>query len=228
VARLNRAENGCSDVTAEPGGAGHWFRFWLPGGLCPARWLAGILSVTRVVTAESSWPSGSLRKVVRSGRGPGRVDLVQGLEEARQAGREPRQVTDCLFGDRGSLDLPVHRPRMSARARNCQLGARGAGRGWTAPSPRAGLGAGLGRDHRPFVTEWLLPALICPCGKVTIADAAPGAHRARSPAGPGVNTAAVLLAGYAVRSGSAGRRLNLVSRSPGSGSWRAVGCAGIA
>jgi hypothetical protein len=48
-----------------------------------------------------------------------------------------------------------------------------------------------------FVTEWLLPALICPCcGQVTIADAPPGVHPGTISYGPGVNTAAVLLAGY--------------------------------
>ncbi len=48
-----------------------------------------------------------------------------------------------------------------------------------------------------FVTEWLLPALICPCcGQVTIADAPPGAHPGTICYGPGINTAAVLLSGY--------------------------------
>ena len=48
-----------------------------------------------------------------------------------------------------------------------------------------------------FVTEWLLPALICPCcGQVTIADAPPGTHPGTICYGPGINTAAVLLSGY--------------------------------
>jgi hypothetical protein len=47
------------------------------------------------------------------------------------------------------------------------------------------------------VTEWLLPSLLCPCcGKVTTAGAPPGAHPGTISYGPGVNTAAVLLAGY--------------------------------
>lgn len=48
-----------------------------------------------------------------------------------------------------------------------------------------------------FVTEWLLPALTCPCcGQVTTADAPPGAHPGTISYGPGINTAAVLLSGY--------------------------------
>jgi DNA-binding CsgD family transcriptional regulator len=48
-----------------------------------------------------------------------------------------------------------------------------------------------------FVTEWLLPALACPCcGQVTVADAPPGLHPGTICYGPGVNTAAVLLSGY--------------------------------
>ena len=48
-----------------------------------------------------------------------------------------------------------------------------------------------------FVTEYLLPALACPCcGKVTTAAAPPGAHPGTVCYGPGINTAAVLLAGY--------------------------------
>jgi transposase len=48
-----------------------------------------------------------------------------------------------------------------------------------------------------FVTEWLLPALACPCcGQVTVADAPPGLHPGTISSGPGVNTAAVLLSGY--------------------------------
>lgn len=48
-----------------------------------------------------------------------------------------------------------------------------------------------------FVTEWLLPALRCPCcGQVTTAQAPPGAHPGSISYGPGINTAAVLLSGY--------------------------------
>ena len=46
-----------------------------------------------------------------------------------------------------------------------------------------------------LVTEWLLPALTCPCcGEVTVAAAPAGAHPGSVSYGPGVNTAAVLLA----------------------------------
>ncbi len=48
-----------------------------------------------------------------------------------------------------------------------------------------------------LVTEWLLPALTCPCcGQVTVAAAPAGAHPGSVSYGPGVNTAAVLLAAY--------------------------------
>jgi hypothetical protein len=48
-----------------------------------------------------------------------------------------------------------------------------------------------------LVTEWLLPALTCPCcGEVTVAAAPAGAHPGSVSYGPGVNTAAVLLAAY--------------------------------
>jgi transposase len=48
-----------------------------------------------------------------------------------------------------------------------------------------------------FVTEWLLPALACPCcGQVTVADAPLGLHRGTISYGPAVNTTAVLLSGY--------------------------------
>src|SRR5438093_96068 len=48
-----------------------------------------------------------------------------------------------------------------------------------------------------LVTEWLLPMLKCPCcGQVTTAAAPPRAHAGTIAYGPGVNTAAVLLAAY--------------------------------
>jgi hypothetical protein len=47
------------------------------------------------------------------------------------------------------------------------------------------------------VTEWLLPSLLCPCcGKLTTADAPPGAHPGTISYGAGINGAAVLLSGY--------------------------------
>ena len=48
-----------------------------------------------------------------------------------------------------------------------------------------------------WVTEWLLPSLLCRCcGKLTTADAPPGAHPGTISYGPGINAAAVLLSGY--------------------------------
>jgi transposase len=48
-----------------------------------------------------------------------------------------------------------------------------------------------------WVTEYLLPSLLCPCcGKLTTADAPPDAHRGSISYGAGINAAAVLLSGY--------------------------------
>ena len=48
-----------------------------------------------------------------------------------------------------------------------------------------------------WVTEWLLPSLLCRCcGKLTTADAPPGAHPGTISYGAGINAAAVLLSGY--------------------------------
>jgi transposase len=79
------------------------------------------------------------------------------------------------------------------------------------PAQCSGCGAGL-RDAKPagqswaqvwdvtisrVVTEWLLPARWCSCcGKVTTAAVPAGAQPGSVSYGPGVNTAAVLLAAY--------------------------------
>jgi hypothetical protein len=48
-----------------------------------------------------------------------------------------------------------------------------------------------------WVTERLLPSLLCQCcGKLTAAGAPPGAHPGAISYGPGINAAAVLLSGY--------------------------------
>ena len=48
-----------------------------------------------------------------------------------------------------------------------------------------------------WVTEWLLPSLLCRCcGKLTTADAPPGAYPGTISYGAGINAAAVLLSGY--------------------------------
>ena len=47
------------------------------------------------------------------------------------------------------------------------------------------------------VTEWVLPSLPCRCcGKLTTADAPPGAHPGTISSGAGINATAVLLSGY--------------------------------
>jgi hypothetical protein len=74
----------------------------------------------------------------------------------------------------------------------------------------------------PLVTEWLLPVLACPCcGQVTVAAAPPGAHPGTVCYGPGVNTAAVLLAAPA----PAGRQLRY--RLAGIRQTRVAGTVGL-
>jgi transposase len=79
-------------------------------------------------------------------------------------------------------------PAQCSRCGTALDGARPAGQSWSQV-----------RDVKisRLVTEWLLPALACPCcGQVTVADAPPGLHPGTISYGPGVNTAAVLLSGY--------------------------------
>jgi transposase IS66 family protein len=79
-------------------------------------------------------------------------------------------------------------PAQCSRCGTALAAARTAGSSWAQV-----------RDVRisTLVTEWLLPALRCPCcGRVTVAAAPGGAHRGSVSYGPGVNTAAVLLAAY--------------------------------
>jgi hypothetical protein len=71
-----------------------------------------------------------------------------------------------------------------------------------------------------FVTEWLLPSLACTCcGKVTTTDAPLATHAGTVSYGPGLNTAALLLAGYgnvpAERAADLIRMLTGIPVSPG-------------
>ncbi len=126
-----------------------------------------------------------------------------GAKERRTAGRRQRQESE--------------RERRKDRKRGGQPGHPGAGLSRD-PDPderksaeppaqcsRCGTGLDGAEPARPrwaqawdvtitrFVTEWLLPALICPCcGQVTIADAPPGVHPGTISYGPGVNTAVIL------------------------------------
>ena len=79
-------------------------------------------------------------------------------------------------------------PAQCSRCRTVLTGARPAQPGWAQVWDV--------RFSR-FVTEWLLPALTCPCcGKITMAEAPAGAYRGSVAYGPGINTAALLLTGY--------------------------------
>ena len=76
-----------------------------------------------------------------------------------------------------------------------------------------------------WVTEWLLPSLLCPCcGKLTTADAPPGAHPGTISYGPGINGAAVLLSGYGnVPSERAARLIAMLLGMPVSAGVRGPG-----
>lgn len=130
-----------------------------------------------------------------------------GARERRRAEKRKRQVSE--------------RERRTDRKRGGQPGHPGAGLARdpdpdeskpaepSAQCSRCGSGLGGADPAVPgwaqvwdvrftrFVTEYLLPALICPCcGKITMADPPAGAHRGSVAYGPGVNAAALLLTGY--------------------------------
>lgn len=105
--------------------------------------------------------------------------------EDRKRGGQPGHPGAGLRGD---LDPDEHQsadpPGRCSRCRSGLAGARPAGPGWAQVWDV--------RFSR-VVTEWLLPALVCPCcGTVSVA----GACRGSVSYGPGVNTAALLLTGY--------------------------------
>jgi transposase len=130
-----------------------------------------------------------------------------GARERRRAQKRKRQVSE--------------RERRTDRTRGGQPGHPGAGltrdpdpderksAGPPAQCSRCGAGLDGAEPAAPgwaqvwdmrfsrFVTEWVLPALTCPCcGKAAVADAPAGAHRGSVAYGPGVNAAALLLTGY--------------------------------
>jgi hypothetical protein len=87
-------------------------------------------------------------------------------------------------GERKSADPPAQ----CSRCGTALDGARTAGSSWAQV-----WDVQISR----LVTEWLLPMLECPCyGQVITAAAPPGVHAGTIAYGPGVNTAAVLLAAY--------------------------------
>ena len=73
----------------------------------------------------------------------------------------------------------------------------GCGTSLAGVSAAAVVGAGLGREDRPVGDRVAAAAAACRCcGKLTTADAPPGAHPGTISYGAGINTAAVLLSGY--------------------------------
>jgi Transposase IS66 family/Family of unknown function (DUF6444) len=130
-----------------------------------------------------------------------------GAKERRKAERKNRDVSE--------------RERRKDRKRGGQPGHPGAGlsrdpdpderEAADPPAECSGCGSGLAGAEAAgskwaqvwdvrisrWVTEWLLPSLLCPCcGKLTTADAPPGAHPGTISYGAGINGAAVLLSGY--------------------------------
>jgi transposase len=130
-----------------------------------------------------------------------------GAKERRKAERRNRDASE--------------RERRKDRKRGGQPGHPGAGlsrdpdpderQAAGPPAECSGCGAGLAGAEAAgvkwaqvwdvrisrWVTEWLLPSLLCPCcGKLTTADAPAGAHPGTISYGAGINGAAVLLSGY--------------------------------
>jgi transposase len=107
----------------------------------------------------------------------------------RRRGGQPGHAGSGLRRDpdpdeRKSADPPAQCSRCGAGLQ----GARPAGRSWAQV-----WDVTISR----LVTEWLLPALTCPCcGEVTVAAAPAGAYPGSVSYGSGINTAAVLLAAY--------------------------------
>jgi transposase len=97
-------------------------------------------------------------------------------------------------------------PAQCSRCGTGLQGARPAGRSWAQV---------WDVTIRRSVTEWLLPALTCPCcGEVTVAAAPAGTHPGSVSYGRGVNTAAVLLL-----SAGEGRRRLILWDVPGPLAW---------
>jgi hypothetical protein len=138
------------------------------------------------------------------------------------ASKDPIGTRERRKAERKKEQQVSERERRKDRKRGGQPGHPGAGLSRD-PDPAelreaepaaecSGCGAGLdGMLHRSgswwsqvwdvkitrFVTEYLLPLLTCPCcGKVNAAAAPPGAYPGSISYGPGINTAAVLLASY--------------------------------
>ena len=127
-----------------------------------------------------------------------------GARERRKAERKARQSSEReRRKDRKRGGQPGHPgaglsrdpdPDERTRPRR-RRSARGAGPAWTGAAG-AGTWWSQVRDVNitPFVTEYLLPLLACPCcGKVNAAEPPPWAHPGSISYGPGINTAAVLL-----------------------------------
>jgi transposase len=135
--------------------------------------------------------------------------------------KDPIGVRELRKAERARERQSSERERRKDRRRGGQPGHRGAGLSrdpdpderTEAPPPaecsrcgtgldgaqRAGTWWSQVRDVKiaPFVTEYLLPLLTCPCcGKVNAAQALPWAHPGSISYGPGINTAAVLLSSY--------------------------------
>jgi transposase len=134
--------------------------------------------------------------------------------------KEPIGAKECRKAERGERQAS-DRERRKDRRRGGQPGHPGAGlardpdpgerESADPPAQCSRCGAGLDGAESAgsswaqvwdvrisrLVTESLLPMLECPCcGQVTTAAAPPGAHAGTVSYGPGVNTAAVLLAAY--------------------------------
>ena len=136
---------------------------------------------------------------------PGSKESI-GARERRKAGRRTQASERERRKDRKRGGQPGHRAAglrrdpdpdehqsagPPAQCSGCGTGLAGAG-----PAEPGWAQVWDVRFSR-LVTEWLLPARVCPCcGKVTMTDAPAGAYRGRVAYGPGINAAALLLTGY--------------------------------
>jgi transposase len=134
-------------------------------------------------TSKESIEASERRKAERRSRHQSererRKDRKRGGQPGH-AGRGPQRDPDP--DERKTADPPARCSRCGAGLRD----ASRAGRSWAQVWDVTISGS---------VTEWLLPALACPCcGEVTVAAAPAGAYPGSVSYGPGVDTAAVLLA----------------------------------
>jgi hypothetical protein len=155
-------------------------------------------------TPSSKDPLGARerRKAERKARQSSERERRQDRRRGGQPGHPGAGLSrDLDPGERKTADPPAQCSRCGAGLEGAQRAGRSWAQVWDVTVSR-------------LVTEWLLPALACPCcGEVTVAAAPAGAHPGSVSYGPGINTAAVLLSAYG--NVPAERAANLISMLAG-------------